>query len=224
MGKIDINNFWVDEIQKLPENERVVLIAAPGFNMCAFSVNISKFDDSSYLINFSDISESMIELIKLEDKIIHDKLTGAFNREYFESKNSTFIEECKNTNMRLGLGVIDIDFFKKINDTYGHDIGDSVLIELVNIISKENDVLFRWGGEEFIVILKLKSEKNLYDELENYRIKVEKHNFKYIGNLTCSLGGSIYKDNEKIEKTIKRADIALYEAKASGRNKTIIEL
>ena len=87
---------------------------------------------------------------------------------------------------------------------------------------RKNDILVRWGGEEFVLILQLKSQKDLEKKLEHLKRTIEVEVFPKVNNLTCSIGGTIYQDNENILKTIKRADEAVYEAKAAGRNKVII--
>ena len=121
--------------------------------------------------------------------------------------------------------MLDIDFFKKVNDTYGHDVGDSVLIELVQEIkhySRKNDILIRWGGEEFLLMLQVESSYDLTKALEHIRTVISYHHFEHIDKLTCSIGGSLYNEREDISETIKRADISLYNAKESGRNKVVI--
>lgn len=128
--------------------------------------------------------------------------------------------------MYFGLAMIDIDNFKKINDTYGHDVGDKILINLVSIIensSRNDDILIRWGGEEFIMILKVSSENGLKIALENLRKTIENSKINNLPQITCSFGGTLYKDNELITDTIKRADESLYVAKNQGKNRIIIK-
>ena len=123
--------------------------------------------------------------------------------------------------------ILDIDFFKKVNDTYGHDIGDRVLKQFVEIIqnsSRNDDLVIRWGGEEFLLLLKVKSIDNTTKILENIRKSIDESYFKEVKHITCSIGATIYKENEKIEDSFKRADEALYEAKNNGRNQVIIRL
>ena len=190
-----------------------------------FSVNVNKFDENAMIISFTDISQTIFENIYLEEKILHDKLTNAYSREYFDRNYRKFIYESIENHTKLALAILDIDYFKKVNDTYGHDIGDEVLIKFVQTIQNElrkNDILVRWGGEEFILILQLDSQKYLEKKLEHLRKAIELESFPKINNITCSIGGTIYQDSENILKTIKRADEALYKAKAAGRNKVLI--
>ena len=207
------------------ESKRIVSIIGKDSKQYIFSVNVNKFDEDNMIISFTDISQTIFENIYLEEKILHDKLTNAYSREYFDRNYQKFIYECIENNTKLALALLDIDYFKKVNDTYGHDIGDEVLIKFVEKIQnnlRKNDILIRWGGEEFILILQLESQKDLEKKLEYLRKVIEIEFFPKINNITCSIGGTIYQDNENILKTIKRADEAVYKAKAAGRNKVLI--
>jgi diguanylate cyclase (GGDEF)-like protein len=117
--------------------------------------------------------------------------------------------------------MIDIDHFKIVNDTYGHSVGDEVLKKLVATIkekSRHNDNIIRWGGEEFMLILSTKSFETLEKTLKNICNIIRETKFEVCNKITISIGASIYKDNEVIEETIKRADEALYFSKRNGRD------
>ena len=217
---------WVNIIQTLSYRRRVVAIRGKNSSTHAFSVTINKFEDSIYIVSFADISETILENMQLEEKTLKDKLTNAYNREFFENNYQRLIETFKSEDMYFGLAMIDIDNFKNINDSYGHNIGDEILINLVSIINKfsrNDDILIRWGGEEFIIILKVSSEDRLNIILENIRKTIEKSKIDKLPTITCSFGGTIYENNEQINDTIKRADEALYIAKANGKNKVILK-
>ena len=225
--KIEKGDNWISKIKSLPPKERVVTMLGTDFNIYAFSVGINEFDENNLIVSFSDISENVIEQIRLEEQTIHDKLTNSFNREYFEKNYKKILLEYTNSGNHLAVAFLDIDYFKKVNDTYGHDVGDDVLVKFVKTIqkySRQDDILIRWGGEEFILLLKISAKKDLKLILENLREKISQEPFPTVKNITCSIGGSIYKDNEDINTTIKRADICVYEAKASGRNKVFIDI
>lgn len=226
LGKIDEDQNWVKVIQTLPHSQRVVAMLAQDLIIHAFSVTINKFDNKLTVINFTDISQTMLNYIELEEKSIHDKLTGALNREYFEQNYPKLLAQYHTKTSCFAVALLDIDHFKKVNDTHGHDIGDEVLIQFVKTIhrfSREDDILIRWGGEEFIVILKVLLKENLHKVLEHLRKVIEIEKFPTVGKVTCSIGGTIYVDGEQIKETIKRADIAVYEAKANGRNQVVIK-
>ncbi len=160
---------------------------------------------------------------KLEKLATTDILTGLYNRSKFELTLENEIERSNRFHNQFGLVMIDIDFFKNINDTYGHYVGDSVLVEIGEIIKQHTrtiDLAVRWGGEEFAIIYLERDEKKLLDLAENLRISVENNIFDSVGKLTVSLGVTIYKNGDNSVSITKRADKALYEAKNSGRNCT----
>lgn len=158
---------------------------------------------------------------EIEAKVVHDQLTKAFNRHKLEeiSSNSTHEFEFE----RASLLLIDIDFFKKINDTYGHDAGDTVLQNLVEILKqfvRKTDYIVRWGGEEFLVILPDCGEIKAQEIAERMRNKVLE-----VGDNMCntsiSIGVAPYTGGD-YHDTIRLADKALYYAKEHGRNQVVI--
>ena len=124
--------------------------------------------------------------------------------------------------------MIDIDFFKKINDSYGHNLGDEVLVELCNLITKnlrKTDSFARWGGEEFVCLLPDTDAHGALTLAENIRKKVEEKHFYHIGHITISLG--VYQMSPRdvfVGDIIEKADKALYKSKNSGRNKVSLWL
>lgn len=151
-----------------------------------------------------------------------DELTQIFNRKKF---NTDIKKNMKNFNkLSPYLMLIDIDHFKKINDTYGHPVGDYVLEELTKLISeniRSNDKFYRIGGEEFAIISTQKNNENERIFAEKIKNLIEKHTFDKVGNITISIGFTKYQPEESYHNWYKRADEALYEAKKT-RN-TIIE-
>ena len=119
--------------------------------------------------------------------------------------------------------MLDIDFFKKINDTHGHLVGDDVLVLMCNLIKnsiRESDYLIRWGGEEFLILtpeIDLDAAVKLAEKL---RILIEKNEFIAVGSITISLSVVQKNDDELLENLLKRLDNLLYDSKRSGRNKT----
>lgn len=186
---------------------------------------IKPFDERDIEAVLSVAIHKTKDIFKLQDKTTHDKLTNAYNREYFEQNIEKIIANSIEAKSQLALSMLDIDFFKKVNDLFGHCVGDYVLTELVNLINKvsrKDDILIRWGGEEFVMILKIDSHNDLNRVVENIRLTIEEHSFETVGHITCSIGVSIYKTSEEINETFVRADEALYIAKDSGRNQTVI--
>ena len=158
---------------------------------------------------------------QLETLASIDSLTAISNR---YSINLVIDEEIKRVQRYKGsfaLIMFDIDFFKKVNDTYGHDVGDSVLKELSNIISqniRDTDKFGRWGGEEFMLVLPNEEISNAIEFTNKLRIKVEKHPFKIAGKITVSIGLAIYNGLSDKGSFLKQVDEALYRAKENGRN------
>lgn len=219
-GKILEGKFWINEIEKLPYKEHIVAMKDTHDKQNIFFVSISHFDND-HIISFSNISDTMTEHFSLMERVVHDKLTGAYNRYYFDSRKDLWIRELLYKQHKLGIVMIDIDHFKTINDNYGHGRGDKVLKHIVSIINKtirQEDILIRWGGEEFILVTNINSIEDLYNMAEHIRKTIEKEIFDMVGSVTCSFGVTLY-NNEELEETIERADEALYESKKNGRNR-----
>ena len=185
------------------------------------SRSIKKTNAQLALLN-KEIKEKNIALEQLART---DKLTALYNRVKLDE---TLISESNRANRfshSFGVILIDIDYFKKVNDEFGHQIGDTVLQEFSHIIesnSRKTDVVGRWGGEEFLII---SSEINLVDLLSlANKLRKEICSYKFVNNeyKTASFGISIYEKNENINKLIKRVDEALYKAKENGRNRVEI--
>ncbi len=156
-----------------------------------------------------------------------DALTGLYNRRHFDNTIEREFMRSKRYGGDLSLAIIDIDFFKKINDTYGHLCGDYILKEAAYLIMdnfRKTDFVFRYGGEEFVVIL---TETNLASSkipLERLRAKIAEYPFVFNGqplHITVSTGVSS-NNAETIEEFLDNADKALYRAKQTGRNKVEI--
>lgn len=157
-----------------------------------------------------------------------DGLTGLYNRRHFEYNLEREFLRIKRYPSELSLAMIDIDHFKNVNDTYGHQFGDYVLKEISNIIAssfRKTDMIYRYGGEELTIILTETSLEAAVIPLERLREKVESHKFSYNGqetHLTISIGVSYsFVDIQSQEDLVEAADKALYKAKEDGRNKLV---
>jgi len=167
------------------------------------------------------------DLNKYKTESITDHMTGLYNRKYMDMKMNEEIERFKRTGVPFCVVLIDIDHFKSINDNYGHLIGDQVLKHLSNLM-KENirktDFAFRYGGEEFMMMLTNVDVRNATHVSEQIRKKLEATNFSLKEksfNVTASFGIALFDKNDTAESVIKRADERLYKAKQTGRNKII---
>jgi len=153
-----------------------------------------------------------------------DSLTGAYSRHYGETLLSKELERSTRTPRATSLLVLDIDHFKQFNDTYGHQMGDKVLMQLVSVIElnlRASDTLIRWGGEEFCVILPKTLEDEAYVMAERLRAKIAKHSFSGVASVQVSIGLASSEPNDSVHALFKRADLMLYEAKKQGRNRVI---
>jgi len=155
---------------------------------------------------------------------MRDQLTGISNRHMFAELYEKELSMLKRYNGKLSLVMLDLDHFKVVNDTFGHNIGDFVLKEFAQIVStqvREADIFARWGGEEFVLLLRETMCDQAYVVSEKIRHRIESHVFGEVGSVTCSIGMTEIDATDTLESGIERADRALYEAKRSGRNQTV---
>jgi diguanylate cyclase (GGDEF)-like protein len=163
----------------------------------------------------------------LQSMATTDVLTGLINRRYFDRRIAEEVSRSKRHTSNLTLALFDIDHFKRINDTYGHTIGDKILKELGDLIlanTRESDVSARYGGEEFALILPETTQVEASDLLERLRQLVESYTFNKDDTpviVTISVGIAQYDHEYTIEEFIEQADAALYQAKRTGRNKVV---
>ena len=177
--------------------------------------------------NLSNLVFINLENNKLKLMAIQDKLTGVFTRKYYEGKLTELINHTKSINGNFSLLLLDIDKFKNINDTYGHRKGDEILAligEVLKSTVRTSDIVARYGGEEFIILIKNTREKEAKNIAEKIRKNVE--NLKIQGiehSITISIGISLYPYHSQFkEELVEKADQALYHAKETGRNKSVI--
>lgn len=152
-----------------------------------------------------------------------DGLTGLLNHKYIIEVLNHEASRVKRYHNTFSIVMIDIDYFKKVNDEYGHPIGDEILIEvslLLKNLTRDADVVGRYGGEEFMVVFLECDYKKALKAAEHIRKAIEKHKFPYIDHLTISGGVSTY-NGQDIGKMIMEADQNLYKAKESGRNRIL---
>jgi diguanylate cyclase (GGDEF)-like protein/hemerythrin-like metal-binding protein len=161
----------------------------------------------------------------LEKRAATDHLTGAWNRAHLDSVLETELARSMAGRQPLSLILFDIDHFKNVNDTYGHAVGDSVLRELVQLARtkvRASDLLFRWGGEEFVVLATSVGYRGAERIAESLRQAVAGHSFDSVGAVTISLGVAEHDGDEDPASWFRRMDAALYEAKRTGRNRCVV--
>ncbi len=187
-----------------------------------------------FIHNFANEAAPVLESKRLmhilKESSLKDSLTGLYNRRFLDEYVEKLAPQVVRQKTNIAIMMIDMDYFKKVNDNYGHDIGDLVLKELSTVLSdniREADLTVRYGGEEFIVILNdIESRESARAVSEKLRRKVEERVIK-VGNektlkKTISIGLSFFpEDTSSIWEAIKYADVALYSAKTTGRNKVV---
>lgn len=181
-----------------------------------------KSADIAYRTELAELHRRILELEKLSST---DRLTGAWNRAHFDRTFSAELSRSVRYRQPLSLIFFDIDHFKQVNDTYGHAAGDKVLCELVSSVQgiiRAADMLFRWGGEEFVILAPSTSYRSAAILAEKLRANIEQHRIESVGNITISLGVAEHVSGESENVYFQRADTALYAAKNAGRNRIVV--
>lgn len=169
----------------------------------------------------TELEQANLELTRLAET---DKLTQIFNRLKLDEILQREINICRRYHTDLSIILLDLDHFKQVNDKHGHIAGDNVLVHLAATLKKNtriNDAIGRWGGEEFLVILPHTNVEEACKAAEKLRVVIEKEGFPIIGRQTCSFGVTNYYSGDNNDKLLLRADMALYKAKKSGRNRVM---
>lgn len=189
----------------------------------------SVFDMQDKMMSLEKETENLKHvIIKTNRQALFDALTEIPNRLAYEKKADEEIARWKRFGNPLSLAVWDIDFFKKVNDTYGHKAGDKVLKTIAQLLNgriRETDFLARFGGEEFVMLLPGTKQEETLRLVNDLRTKVEKCGFHYHGDsvkITVSCGVSCFGEGDTLETVFERADKALYKAKENGRNQCVV--
>lgn len=183
-------------------------------------------DDAASPELLRKLDELQVQINELEKLSSTDLLTGAWNRAHFDRVITTELNRSIRFKQPVSLIFLDIDHFKRVNDSYGHQAGDEVLRELVQVIRgtiRSSDAVFRWGGEEFMVLALQTGYRDSAAVAEKIRSTVERHCFAGVGSLTISLGVAEHIATESAEIWIRRVDEAVYRAKDAGRNQVCVD-
>lgn len=222
-----------------PDAYACIPLFAQGQILGLFYIEMSREESENVrLINMAQILSEQIALsfynIKLQDELrmqsTHDSLTGLFNRRFFEEYVQKELFKGQRAAVKFSLLLIDIDHFKKINDSYGHLVGDRVLQAIANELGKncrKSDLICRWGGEEFLMFLRESSLNGIKKRAESLRKVISSLVINYeaiqITGMTLSIGVASYPEQGlQLDSLIAMADEALYKAKNQGRNKIVI--
>jgi len=208
--QVDIGEHLIERLQKYEEFELDEVI--PLFITIALSLLF-------YTVRrFKELKKLFAEIEQIS---VRDHLTGLYNRRYIQAQYYDINGCSKRGNDSFSVIIIDIDDFKKINDTFGHNIGDSVLQQFSEVIlasTRSLDIISRWGGEEFLILCpqtNLESAASVGKRILSF---IRDHDFNDVGHLTASLGIVVAKEQESFEEIVNRADQCLYQAKNNGKN------
>ena len=224
-GLLNKGENFADLVNNAKEEDRKIILLSPNIELEAFSISMEKIkfkDKIFYLVTLIDITKSEQQMIETEYKAYYDELTQIYNRNKLNEVFDNELKKVKRFNHSLSIAIIDIDHFKNFNDTYGHLIGDEVLILLAKTISehmRETDTFARWGGEEFVIIFSETNINNAMIAAEHLRKVIERIEHQIAGHITVSFGLTEYKNGDNLKILFKRCDDALYVAKENGRNR-----
>ncbi len=189
------------------------------WSLCAFSFGLL----GGYLLE-SSTRERFLAHRELERSAITDELTGLYNRVRLQEQLEAELERGLRYQRPFGIMILDVNHFKVVNDLHGHQAGDELLSELAHLLrtsSRSTDALFRWGGEEFVIVAPETDGRGLQAQAEKLRRAVAEHPFPVVGQKTISLGATGGREGDTPERLLRRADKALYRAKSQGRNQVI---
>ena len=217
---------WPDELKNI-ENDFVEFSINNGEKPKYFKASLSPvyLEDKSFIARiflFMDITDNINLMKELEKAAYVDALTGIYNRKHFVELADAEIKRAIRMNQAVYVAMLDIDFFKKVNDTLGHDAGDIVLKEIAGIIQKtirSYDLFGRFGGEEFIILFTVTDEQEAYNTAERIRKNIEQNVINYEDNelrLTASIGMARLINDRPFQNAIRNSDEALYKAKNSA--------
>jgi len=219
-----IGRRFYDLVISAKDEKQIVVILDSKLEARSFHIDITMIDKEKdlFLVSLTDITKITVEKIMAEQKAYIDELTGVPNKNKF---NKVFKKELSRANRYktgFSIALLDIDHFKSFNDTYGHLIGDEVLVMLSNEC-QENirivDFFARWGGEEFALLFPETKKIDAIASANYIRKNIENLEHKTAGKITCSLGVTEYIEGDTLKSLFKRCDEALYLAKRNGRNR-----
>lgn len=219
-----VNDFNMCSVWSMPVRNRDGKVIA-SFALASFEHRSpTNFHDRLLKMCASAVS-ILLERKELRKQAMIDKLTKLWNRTKLDSTLSEHREKMSDPDYGYAVMLIDIDLFKSVNDNYGHNVGDSVLVELAEVLRSQigtDGLVGRWGGEEFMVILTKPSSNRAPEIAQQLRQTIQDHNFKTIGTVTVSIGVCVVAQKTRTLEIIDMADRALYQAKDLGRNRVSV--
>ena len=220
-GQPDLVDHWFSD-SHIDSSEHQIELGKRTLRVYANNITSAQNKHIGRSLRFEDITEELEIRHRLQQLSVIDSLTGLYNRRYFDANIETEIKRSQKDGNSLSMLMMDIDHFKMVNDTHGHDIGDKVLIDLAKLIKQSvrlNDIASRFGGEEFSILLPETSMESALKLAERIRSSVETESLGGI-QITTSIGVSCLDQTAQFtaDELMKLADTELYRAKKSGRN------
>lgn len=180
---------------------------------------IEAFTDQKFQQSYFKQNQELLE------KVAYDNLMGIYNREYLDLYLKQKLEGAEALGEIFGVLFVDVDKFKDVNDTYGHQVGDEILKLIARTISgnvRSNDIVGRYGGDELMILLAVDSKELLKKLSEKLRVLVDNSFYERVSP-SITIGASLYQDGDSVLTIVKRADDALYQAKKAGRNTVVVK-
>ena len=214
---------WLKNLNELAPHERKVVVDS-GDEEVIFDIEISEYRGKQdlYVLTFDDITQVVSKQDALIQRAYKDGLTAIYNRRYYERVIGEILKDAaKGSNFFVML--FDIDKFKHVNDTYGHNFGDEILKMIAETVSKslrDEDIFIRWGGEEFVIIVKNGAKDSAILVAQKLRKLIKADSVEGV-HVTCSFGVTQLQATDDEKSVIQRADAAMYEAKKQGRDRVV---
>ncbi|MBF0419600.1 MAG: diguanylate cyclase [Magnetococcales bacterium] len=224
---INEGGHWLEALLAAPEKYSVVYLKTnKSVKLVPFALKTNSLPEQNrHLFSFIDITNIENEKRQLETQAYTDGLTGMCNRARLQGVLEAELHRARRHNLPVSIILCDIDHFKQVNDTHGHQIGDDVLKKFAKLL-RENvrieDVVARWGGEEFMIVSPLNDARATGLLAEKLRRLIADESFAKVGHVTCSFGVTQARREDTIRTLTERADKALYQAKTGGRNRVEI--
>ena len=222
------NFIWIERISELEDINKVIKMKNTKNEEKIFQVSIKTFFYITvhHVVSFTDITQLKKYTYELQYQATHDNLTKLFNRQKLNDEFDKEILREQRYNHGLSLVMFDIDNFKSVNDTYGHDVGDVVLKDISKTLLESiriTDIASRWGGEEFMVLLPDTSLENAINVAQIIRRNIENYKFEGVPHsITVSIGVAVFQNKiDSKDSVVKNVDLALYQAKRNGKNQVV---
>ena len=228
VGKRQNGRSWLEYMYNSERENRVIIFDRKRGEERVFMVSLNRFDDTGlFVIAFRDITELEREKRHFKIESMMDHLTQFYNKRTFEHFLKDKLEEIRDLQRNdVAIIMYDIDYFKRVNDRYGHQKGDEVLRKLAELVSsgvRKTDFLVRWGGEEFVIVMENTTLEAACHKAEELRQRIEEAEFGLAWKLTCSFGVTMLHSGDTTSEAVERVDQVLYRSKESGRNRVICD-